>query len=588
MPTSYSNIGENRGGDPNILKLEASNRVRPLDNLVADWKQHTIQNPKDDQQITMVVCPGPRSCPLCRKPVDPTRPDNDNSRFPMSRRFGANVWDFESQTVKVLVAGPQVFDEFKTAAKMGIEPATCDWTIVKEGQGRNTKYQVVRHDAAPGPNVTPDQLLDVGKYEAPTSVERIFEILEQYGIDYDSLPVPEYDLDAALAFVMPYTAAKGLTIEKLLDTDESKALWLHGQKLEQGQLGDPVFVALQKALEARGVVPPLDDALAAMPEPEPQQAAEPGPAAEDKAPDSIPEPGPGETRLIARNGIPVNVPDSSVESLLNEAAGFTRPEPPAAAPAADLPDEHTPTKVVIAGQVVELPRGEAVKLVAAEQATYPEDEAPAAPAQEPLRLPLPDEMVDVKIGDATVPMMYVSAEKLVESGSAQFVDEKIAAAYQRFKDEQDKHSIAEQAAAEQANPASVPEPAAEKPAADPDKPHQCQLCDKAYKTKGALTQHMNKEHGGAPAAPAPAATPAPAAAQAAPAAAKSPANDGVDETLRERVKDKIAKSPFAKDYNAILKIFESTTGKKNIMEMDDAELTKLETAIDEAVTKGGV
>jgi len=590
VPKSYASIGEKQSGDPNILKLEATTKIRPLDNLVADWRQHTIQNPKDDQQITMVVCPGPRSCPLCRKPTDPTKPNNDNARFPMSKRYGANVWDYESQSVKVLVAGPQVYDEFRTAAKMGIEPMTCDWTIVKEGTGRNTKYQVVRHNAEPGPTVTPDQLLNIAKYEAPTSVESIFDTLEKYGIDYDALPIPEFDLDEALSFVMPYTSAKGLTIEKFLDTDPDKAQWLHGQKLEQGQLGDPVFIALQTAMQERGMVPELEEALAAMPEP----VGEQGPSGEDAGvgsqavgPPGQPEPqvtqalskkpGPGEVTLIANSGMPVNVPESSVESLLK--AGFTYPpeDKPAETP---TPDADTPTQVRIAGQVVTLKRIEAVKMVAAGNAEWVDGsddpaEQELKAKEEPLKLPLPDEVIELDVGGTVVPMAYVTGAQLVDTGSAKFVDQDIVAAHQKVKDKADQHAVAEQAEAEQQNPQAVPAPAEPD---DPEKPHKCPTCGKGYKSKGGLTQHINRDHG---ASDTPSSTAAPAAA---PAAASGGESD-VDKSLLERVKDKIARSPFAKDYNTILSIFESTTGKKNIMEMDDAELVKLEAAIDEETRK---
>lgn len=580
-PTSYGNLGESKGGDPNIMKLEATNKVRPLDNLVAEYRQHTIEDPNDPEKITMVVCPGPRSCPLCRKPADP----KGESYWPMSRRFAACVWDYSTNAVKVLIAGPQVFDEFKVAAKLGIEPSSCDWTIVKEGARKQTKYQVVRHNAEPGPPVTPEQLLDIAKYEAPDSAERIFEILEQYGIDYDLLPIPEFTLDEALAFVMPYTKHKGLTVEKVLEIDPDFAAWMHGAKLEQGQLGDPIFIAFQTAMQERGMVKPLDDALASLPEPQQASPAQPAPAAAAApthtvpADAGIPDPGPNEVRLIANNGVPVNVPESSADSLL--AAGFTKPEPPApveTAADADQPDENTPTEVVIGGQVVILPRIEAVKLVSFGTAAYPEKQAAPVPA---IKIPLPDEEVQLNIGGTVVPMIFAQAEQLVASGSATFVDEEIAAAVQSERDKADRDAIAAMADVEQANPAAVPVPAAAAPAADSGLPNVCPHCNKGYKSKGGLTQHINREHAGA-AAPAQSQAPVPAA-EAAPAAqttVAAAATNGTDAGLLERVKDKIARSPFARDYDKLLEMFKEETGKANVMEMSEPELVKLEARID--------
>jgi hypothetical protein len=578
-PTSYGNLGESKGGDPNIMKLEATNKVRPLDNMVAEYRQHTIEDPNDPEKITMVVCPGPRSCPLCRKPADP----KGEPYWPVSRRFAACVWDYSTNSIKVLIAGPQVFDEFKTAAKLGIDPSSCDWTIVKEGARKQTKYQVVRHNAEPGPPVTPEQLLDIAKYEAPDSAERIFEILEQYGIDYDMLPIPEFTLDEALAFVMPYTKHKGLTVEKVLEVDPDFAVWMHGAKLEQGQLGDPVFIAFQTAMQERGMVKPLEDALASLPAPQqvpPAQSQAPAAAPEAAPADAgIPDPGPNEVRLIANNGVPVNVPESSADSLL--AAGFTKPEPPAPVETtaeAEQPDANTPTEVVIGGQVVVLPRIEAVKLVSFGTASYPETQAAPAPA---VKIPLPDEEVQLNIGGTVVPMIFAQAEQLVASGSATFVDEEIAAAVQSEKDKADRDAIAAMADAEHTNPTAVPAPAAAVPAPDVDLPNVCPHCNKGYKSKGGLTQHINREHAGA-AAPAQSQAPA-AAPEAAPADAGIPdpgPNDGTDAGLLERVKDKIARSPFARSYDKLLEMFKEETGKSNVMEMSEPELMKLEARID--------
>lgn len=575
MPSTFATAGDNQGTrDPNILKLEDTTRVRPLDNLVAEWRQHGIRDPRDPEKFTSVVCPGPRSCPLDRKPVDPDKPENENQRFPVSRRFACNVWDYGSQSVKVLVSGPQVFDAFKEAAQNGIDVTGSDWVINRDGKGRQTSYKVTRMDASAGPQVSPDMLLDVAKYEAPDSPERIFDALEKFGIEYDSLKVPTYTEEEALAYVLPFSQHKGLTIDQLVKTDQQFAEWLHGAKLEQGMLGDPVFVALQKVLETRGIVPPLDDALAALPDPStaPMVSAESESASPTDSPSepsspSPPSVGAGEILMVAPNGLPVPVPATNKDSLL--AAGFTMPPE-------DEPEAESPTmQVEIAGNLVELPRAEAGALIESGTATeVGADSAPSEPeeaAPEPFVMPGPMEMVEAIVGDGDpIPMAFNAAAALVNLGKAEFADERLADEYARERSETngedagDKQAVAEAAQAE--HEAGATNEADENLL-------NCPHCDKKFKSKGGLSNHKKKEHPNGQAA-------ARARAAQLPPPLAPPAEGSADQSLVEEVKNMVAASPIAKDYKKILDVFEEETGKKNIMEMTDPELNKLKARLE--------
>lgn len=275
--------GGGGGGNPNVMRLQTTNRVRILDSRPARWRQHIVENPDNPDSVTFITC-SQDGCPLCRKPEGPDPKTGKTRRyFPVQRRFATNVWDYETQSVKILIAGPQVFDEFASASELGYDPAECDWIIHKTGTGKQTSYKLVRGDKEPfGQEITPTQLHDLSKYITPQSDEQIFETLERMGIDYDALPIYEFSLEEALSFVMPYGKHKGMTIEQLMATEEQYAQWLHSKKSEDGAFGDPVYLAINTVLESRNGVNPKMPEAATLP------AIEEAPVEEAPAPVEAP------------------------------------------------------------------------------------------------------------------------------------------------------------------------------------------------------------------------------------------------------------------------------------------------------------
>lgn len=598
------------GSDPNILKLGDSTRVRLLDEGPRKWRQHFIESTSDPDQGRSVVCPkgadGRESapCPLCMKPVDS---DGKTRLFPISRRFATNVWDYESGSVKVLLGGPQIFEEFDSVAKVGMDPTATDFVIFKSGKGTNTSYKVIRGDTSPLPQqITPDMLHDLDKYDVPATQEKIFEVLDELGWDYDALEMPSFTLDAAEKMQMPYGRMKGLTIEQVVAQDTDYAKFLHTSKKDQGSYGDPIFVALQTVLEDRGEVPPLEDVPAP---PRPASASAPStpaptdpgmidlinpagetiqvPAAardamlaagftEPPVPEVQPQAS-GEQTLVGPDGNEVTVPDVAVAGLL--AAGFKQKTE---APAADAePSDDTIVEVDISGTKAELPYGQAKGLIAAGTATLvkADAEAPEAPPAEPaFQLPGDDEQVNVLIGGNPVPMPFATAKATVASGAATFEDSRITAALD------DDGAVKEQI---QAAAASDPSPPAGHVDLDPSKAEQGEdgrwrhpALDKDYATKGAVTQALNRmKKDDAPAAAAPAAsTPVPASNGA---AASGAAASG-KEALLEIAKNKMASMPeLTKDFKVLLGIFQEVAGKRNITDFDEGELQKLIAKLDE-------
>ena len=543
-------IGEEsaRGSvDPKVLRIQDSSKIRLLDLDIIEWRQHGVNHVDDaEDQFETIVCPGPGLCPLCRKPVDM----QGNQRFPIQRRLAVNVWDYSKNEIKLLIAGPQVFNEFDNVKKVGIDPLASDWIINKAGSGKQTKYTMVRGDAEPfafADQVTPDQLIDLDNYGNPPSTDRIFEALDKLGWDYDSLEIPTYTLEQALKFVIPFgKKMKGLTVEQALTQDQDWCEWLHGKKVEAGEYGDPVFVALHTAMLDRGLVAEIDDI------PEASSAPATPPSATDAGQVDASVQAEESADMVATAAtdgmVDMEAPDGSIQTV---------PESAAAA-------------LQTAGyKIVE------------NSAPEPEEAAPETVA-EPTPIPA-DRAVHVKVNGTSIPLTFKAALDLAKSGQdVEFGDEEAGFATFLISTGGEPPSAAE--VAEQANVQSPEEAAmheeAQEPQADtqpasaddPEKPFKCDQCEWRGKTKGSLTQHAKREHGSAPPSNGNGGDPAPAAA--------APATKGDDhDAVLAEVKAKLAANQ-PNDYQVILKLFDDVAGKRNITDFSTDELRKLSERLD--------
>lgn len=575
MPAAPMGSATAKGGggsaDPNVLQLKDATRIRILEPTVYKWKQHFVESTTDSEQGRPVVCPrGPDGrdsapCPLCMKPTGA----DGKQRFPMSRRFATNVWDYDTNSVKVLIAGPQVFEEFDAWVALGIDATESDVLIHKMGKGISTSYKVVRANPTPmTTQITPDMLHDLDKYDSPDSTERIFEKLEEMGWDYDSLETPTLTLEEAEAMQMPYGKYRGLTMEQMCANDPDYAQYIHGSKKDQGAYGDLVFVALQTVLEAAGHVGPLEDEPMAPPAPAASPVASPASAPEAAStPPVAQETSPvasGMVPLVGPDGVVREVPDSAVEALL--AAGYTHM-------VTATPEEQPPTHmdVMIQGNVVNLDLASAQALIASGAATQITADAPAAPAAPAYVLPGDDDQVQFKLDviPAPIDMAFKDARRIASEGKGQFVDAELTAAVAADASD-DKDVAAEVAAAAAVDP--IP---AGGTGGDPYDPaltadaeggftHPALEGGKVYKTKGGVTQALNKlrsrsgvsaDNGAAPPMPAP---------------------TGLEGKLAT-AKDLLRDMPeYQSDFKKLIALFEETSGgKRQITDFTEPELDAL-------------
>lgn len=636
------------GGDPNILQLKDQTKIRLVDESgtgVIAWRQHTIKHADDDQQVEFVVCPGPRICPLCRKPTSTVEKDGRKEakqNFPISKRFATNVWDYGSSSLKVLIAGPQVFEEFKAAKAVNIDPTSCDWMVHKMGKGIQTKYKLVRDNASPfafADQVGPDSLVDLDKYGADTAPERIFELLEKAGIDYDAIETQTFTTEEALEFVLPFGRCKGLTVEQALAQDQEWCEWLHGEMLKEERFAEPIFLVLQTAMQERGIVGPVDESPI-------QSSGGAAPVNDERPVEETPVAAsePEMVTLIATDGSEQTVPKEAEAALL--AAGYTvkeEPEPEEAEPTAVIGPPYTMTndagaEVPAADDAAKAALEAAGFRVAGGTATAPETlevtypctmvgadgsevpaptpearaalesagftlagsgvkdsfatEEPEPSGPEPI---LAEETVTVTIAGSQVPMAFKAALATAKAGTPVEFEDGNVADYAALlistggeppETEGEAHAAAVPPAQSQAmhdmhQEAQNPESESSPPPGDPDKPFACQMpdCGWAGKTKGSLTQHMKREHADEAAVGQDALPSQPAVA-----ANGATASDDV----RDRVRQKLSGQP-TKDYKKLLSLFEEVTketsgaAKRDISKFTDEELLALETKIDEGV-----
>lgn len=576
------------GGDPNILQLKDQTKIRLLDDSGAGgiaWRQHTIKHQDDSDQVEFAVCPGSKTCPLCRKPTNKEGKQN----FPVSKRFATNVWDYGSNSVKVLIAGPQVFEEFKAARAVNIDPTSCDWIVHKMGKGIQTKYKLVRDNASPfqfPEQAGPDNLLNLDKYGADTAPEKIFELLEKAGIEYDSIEIQTFTEQEALEFVLPFGRCKGLTVEQALAQDQEWCEWLHGTMRDEERYNEPVFMVLQIVMGARGLVGPVDEL----------QAASSAPVNNETPVESVtteqgPATGPEMVTLIAPDETEQEVPKEAEEALLS--AGYKHPPEPE--PVAE-PEITYPVKLEKDGQVVDAPTPEAATALEAAGfkqidavTTQPEPESAEEPAPTPPEpQPIPGSRgVQVSIAGSSLTMSFKAAFTTLKAGTPVEFPEPDVEAFANLlistggePPDSVEPPAQSQAEHEMHREGQNPQLEGSGPA-DPEKPFACQVagCTWAGKTQGSLTQHINREHSGeAPAEQPGEATPPPAAPAAAPAGPAS-----ADSDVRERVKKLLANNP-SKDYKKLLGLFEEVAGKRDISKFTDEELLALEARL---LTDGG-
>lgn len=239
----FGHLNVDRSGQSeNILQLEEQTRVQILEPAVETWLQHGIKSQKDgDNSFRSVPCPQDSTCPLCAK---------GRKHFPISKRYAVNVWDYKAEAIKILIGGKSIFVQgFERDAKVGFDITKYDYMINKTGKGLNTEYDVVRLEMQDRPEVEPSDLHDLSSLSEPLEPEKVFELLDEFGIEYDELEVPEFTFKEACEYKMPFGKYKDWKVGELVTEDADYASYICSVKQEAGDIADPTYVALNTVLE---------------------------------------------------------------------------------------------------------------------------------------------------------------------------------------------------------------------------------------------------------------------------------------------------------------------------------------------------
>ena len=222
--------------DDRMLNLSGKDKhkIRILQPFVEEWRQYTLRaNNEDESDIVKFVIARPGDM-LSKK------------GFRTTRRFAVNVWDYDSGSVKILVGGKQIFDEFDAWRENGIDVMASDAMITKTGANRNTQYSVVRLDTTPFEHeIANDAFHDLSTFDNPPSEEALLKILKELNIDYNNILLPTYTVAEAAATVMPFGKFKGRTLEDILNDDPEYIEWFTSSSEDQGRIGDDIYIALK-------------------------------------------------------------------------------------------------------------------------------------------------------------------------------------------------------------------------------------------------------------------------------------------------------------------------------------------------------
>lgn len=218
-------------GNANEIKMEPGKPVKVRLLCVSDdepysYFEHTIEADGTDDKGQKTRIFRTARCTKTSKDPNAYCPLCDGQRFPRRVRNAANVWDYESNSIKKLNAGDSVWKPIATCRKMGVDVMGVDWGLLRTGENRNdTQYTAT--NLGPSAFVLPAdaQPYNIVEEYAPHTVEQMKEIVESCGLTWEFATTPpslEYPtLEDALAHVMPNGKWKDKTFKEIWEADRS-------------------------------------------------------------------------------------------------------------------------------------------------------------------------------------------------------------------------------------------------------------------------------------------------------------------------------------------------------------------------------
>lgn len=250
MKRDWSDLGTPAKGvgDPIVLQLGEQTRIRIVEPGYEEWLQHDIEGEDAEGRplYRSVACSQTLECPLCAK---------GRKHFPVKQRYAVNVLDSNGD-VRVLIGGSTIFKSFGNDSKHGFDVMDYEYIISKNGKGMQTTYDVVRMEKSSRELPDASKLHDLSRYSDPMTPEGVFALLDEVGIDYDSLEIPVLTKAQAMKVPVPFgkyserkTGGVGLTIGELVAEDLNYATWMKQSMESKGNIADEAYIALKMLTE---------------------------------------------------------------------------------------------------------------------------------------------------------------------------------------------------------------------------------------------------------------------------------------------------------------------------------------------------
>ena len=255
----WQDIGAQReSSSSNLLKLEGQNRIRLLltggkvDGEPDTYWTYALSAPDDGYRTW-----------LSPEPEADFFKVNTTAFRPRVMHAGV-VWDYSSNSAKILEAGNQIWEEIKKFMDAGINVLDCDLNITKKGTGRSTEYSVVYFQPTPPP-ITGDHGIKLAEhYGSAPSYEEVLTDLRSMGFQKpEQLFTPSsLSYEDAKNMKVPFGKHKDKTMMDIFNTDTSYIDFL-ATKTDRADVRQSARVVsnqlMQTTYEVDGLCPSVND-----------------------------------------------------------------------------------------------------------------------------------------------------------------------------------------------------------------------------------------------------------------------------------------------------------------------------------------
>lgn len=212
--------GSEGSRDKSHLSIKSSQTVKihillnPGEEPISYWT-HYLRNARRS-----VICPGRDTCPICKQGI-----------IKSTRRHAVNVYDYDSNSVKILEQGQTVMQQLKLIYDQYQGLDGVDITIRRIGEGRETTYTVIPMPlASPFPHTNLERF-EIAILKTPNTPEEIQTLLNgavaegNVGPTTSSAPTSSTPVPSASSNALLFGKYRGMTLEEVAVKDMNYVKW---------------------------------------------------------------------------------------------------------------------------------------------------------------------------------------------------------------------------------------------------------------------------------------------------------------------------------------------------------------------------